>query len=268
MDIQKYLLQFIVVVSAVYFITRNRLSSESVLYIALASVLGFVLLENLMPNMLEGFPGIDIANCVATKKKEAADKGEGPSNITIERPTEPPNQAESRDADGNVSNQGALDANKAARSQYAIDLKKYQAQFKDLDKNTQQLRADCCKELGLQNDPACSGGGGGGGGNPGDMSQDAWCASNPHSASCRGVGQPETTAGEPTAPEITAPEPTAPEITAPEPTAPETTAPETATLETTAGETTETPPATTPGKTKVVAVDNDCPWYKWISFQC
>jgi hypothetical protein len=237
MNLQKYIIQFIIVASTVYFITKNGLSNETILYIALVSMLGFVLLDNITSDMLEGFPGIKIANCVATAKKEA-----GLSNVTIERPTEPPKLTGILDRP-----KTEVDANNAAHTKYAIDLKAYQDQFKDSDKNTRQLRADCCESLGLTNDPACNGGGGGGDGNPGNMSHDAWCSANPYSASCQGIGRPA--AGTPA---VNTPAPGTPE-------------PETTALETTAP---GTPPATTPGKTKVVVVDVDCPWYKWITFQC
>ena len=50
----KLIINFIVIAAAVYFIPKNKVSNETVLLIALGSVVGFLLVDRLMGGMIEG----------------------------------------------------------------------------------------------------------------------------------------------------------------------------------------------------------------------
>lgn len=52
---QKIILNFLIIVASLYFIPTTRLSNETILIIALASVIGFLLLDRLMGYRLENF---------------------------------------------------------------------------------------------------------------------------------------------------------------------------------------------------------------------
>jgi hypothetical protein len=52
---QQLLLNLLVVAATVYYVPRNKLPNETILLIALASVVGFLLVERLMGDSMEGF---------------------------------------------------------------------------------------------------------------------------------------------------------------------------------------------------------------------